>query len=262
MRVATWNTKQAVAPVLPPDRAWAWMEEHIDPDIVVLTEAKVPRDGVPAGWSAEWVEGGIGPRRRWGTVVAARGVRLERIHEVRSRFRTRTLDPTWPAAAIVADAFVGSERWATIVGLYAVTVDATGVAVGNGAYSLPKLLEDLEPVFASRRSDRVILAGDFNLWPRDVSRILDRYPVIDLIAETAVERKALPGCCGCDLDRCGHLWTHRNRGGKNPSVQQLDYLLAGPGLIGDLVGISGGYGDFPHADEASDHAPVVAEFRS
>jgi len=39
MRVATWNTKQAVAPVLPPDRAWAWMEEHIDPDIVVLTEA-------------------------------------------------------------------------------------------------------------------------------------------------------------------------------------------------------------------------------
>lgn len=30
MRVATWNTKQAVAPVLPPDRAWAWMEEHAD----------------------------------------------------------------------------------------------------------------------------------------------------------------------------------------------------------------------------------------
>ncbi|MFM7225432.1 MAG: hypothetical protein ACKO1Y_08420, partial [Actinomycetota bacterium] len=160
MRLATWNMKQAVAPVLGQAAAWAWMEEHVAPDVAVLTEAKVPKEGLPAGWTAEWVEGGIGPRRRWGTVVTGRGVRLERVSEVRSRLRTRPLIPTWPAAMIVADAFVGSERWATIVGLYAVTFDGEGRRTGNGSYSLPKLLEDLEPLLASRRGDRLVLAGD------------------------------------------------------------------------------------------------------
>ncbi|MFN5600856.1 MAG: hypothetical protein ACK48T_01885, partial [Acidimicrobiaceae bacterium] len=68
MRIATWNMKQAVAPKKPLAELWKWMEESVDPDVIVLTEAKGPADGVPAGWTAVWRQGGIGPRRTWGTI--------------------------------------------------------------------------------------------------------------------------------------------------------------------------------------------------
>ena len=79
MRVATWNMKQAVAPRRPLADLWSWLEGEVDPDVVVLTEAKVPAGGPPPGWVAVWEPDGIGPRRRWGTVVAGRdAVRLSR----------------------------------------------------------------------------------------------------------------------------------------------------------------------------------------
>jgi hypothetical protein len=72
LRVATWNMKQAVSPKKPLDVLWRWVEDEIAPDVIVLTEAKVPKDGLPHGWNAVWTPDGIGPKRRWGTVVAAR----------------------------------------------------------------------------------------------------------------------------------------------------------------------------------------------
>lgn len=43
MIVATWNMKQAVAPKKPLNELWAWIENEIDPDIIVLTEARPPQ---------------------------------------------------------------------------------------------------------------------------------------------------------------------------------------------------------------------------
>ena len=45
---------------------------------------KGPKDGVPSGWTAQWKEGGIGHRRRWGTILAGRGVELRPITHVGS----------------------------------------------------------------------------------------------------------------------------------------------------------------------------------
>jgi hypothetical protein len=62
MRLATWNLKQAVAPKRKMHELWAWMESNINPDVVVLTEAKEPDTGIPDGWTAVWQAGGIGPK--------------------------------------------------------------------------------------------------------------------------------------------------------------------------------------------------------
>jgi len=263
IRVATWNTKQAVAPVLGAAAAWEWMEREIAPDLVVLTEAKVPRSGIPAGWVAEWEPDGFGPNRRWGTVVAATGdLSLRRVDAVEIGGRRLALEPTWPAAAITTDVFIGRHLWATVVGLYGFTVDLDGVSVGHGFFSVPQLLADLEPLLDSERGERLIVAGDLNLLPRDAVSIAEAFGLVDLIEWTGSDRSGpLPGCRMCDLgDDCRHLWTHRNRGGKNPSVQQIDYLFASKRIANEVDRVFGGYGDFPHADEASDHAPVVAEF--
>ena len=72
--VATWNMKQAVAPKKPLPELWEWIENSISPDVIVLTEARVPKEGLPEGWQAIWTPGGIGPRRTWSTIIAARNI--------------------------------------------------------------------------------------------------------------------------------------------------------------------------------------------
>ena len=72
--VATWNMKQAVAPKKPLPELWDWIENVINPDVIVLTEARVPKEGLPESWQAIWTPGGIGPRRTWGTIIAARNI--------------------------------------------------------------------------------------------------------------------------------------------------------------------------------------------
>jgi hypothetical protein len=52
VRVATWNLKQAVAPLHKPDVLWQWMAENVDPHVVAFTEGKVPGDEAPDGWTA------------------------------------------------------------------------------------------------------------------------------------------------------------------------------------------------------------------
>jgi len=61
---------------------WAWMESNINPDVVVLTEAKEPEGGIPTGWTAVWKPGGIGPKRRWGTIVAAKDAELRTVDSI------------------------------------------------------------------------------------------------------------------------------------------------------------------------------------
>jgi len=267
VRVATWNMKQAF-----PRRGttvpglWDWVTEALAPDVVVLTEARVPRDGPPGRWRAVWDEGGVGPRRRWGTVVAGRGVNVARVdHVTLGRFRRRSvpLSPRVPGTAVVADVTVDGDRWATVVGLYGLTVDLDGTSVGHGRIMVPALLDDLAPLLRSDRGDRVIVAGDFNLWPCDMPPVVEELGLVDLTAATSADRPALEGCRGCDAptaEACGHLWTHRNGDSPNAARQQIDFILATPALRGELTAVSGGIGDHPDAWDLSDHAPVVADF--
>jgi exonuclease III len=268
MRVATWNMKQAVAPRKPLDELWAWAERSIAPDVVVLTEAKVPAGGPPPGWDAVWIDGGIGPGRRWGTVIAGRGVELKPVDQVTvGRFRRRAVSVTsrQPAAALATDVLVNGKRWATVVGLYGLTTDLDGNSCGHGGFMTPALLHDLSPLFSSDRRDRIIVAGDFNLHPRNMRSLFSQLGLMDLTSMTRSERQPLEGCTGCDSpspEECGHLWTHKNGSSENATRQQIDFILATVELARELDQLTGGISDYPDAWEVSDHAPVVADFRS
>lgn len=261
MRVATWNMKQ-VAPKRPLAERWAWMEEQIGADIVVLTEAKVPDEGPPTGWSAIWTPGGVGKRRRWGTVVAGRGVDLVEVTEVPRRLRQPLpLRFEWPAVVHAADVHIEGERWGTVIGLYGITLGPDGESIGSGAYSVGVLMEQIDPLLRSRRDERVLVAGDFNLVPSTMTGLADDYGLVDLVEATADTRPPLEGCTGCSTgSACGHLWTHRNTDNPGAKAQNIDYLLASPRLAGEATSVFGGIGDFPDAWDVSDHAPVVADF--
>lgn len=56
------------------------------------------------------------------------------------------------------------------------------------------------------------------------------------------------------------MWTHKNTGGANPSIQQVDYVFVSEELVGEIQSVKGGSADFPDAWEMSDHAPVVVNF--
>jgi exonuclease III len=258
MRVATWNMQQ-VAPRKPIEKRWEWIENTIDPDVIVLTEAALPKTGLPAGWSAIWTEGGVGESRRWGTIIAGRNVEVIPISDRRSKLRRRPLEFSWPAVAQVAEVRANGSHWGLVVGLYGITMDVQGNSVGHGRRSVPQLLREVAPVVD--KADRVVVAGDFNLWPADKPSELHRLGLIDLVEATASQRPVLTGCSGCGMGtNCGHMWTHRNGTSPNAAVQHLDYVFATPPLVKKLSSVRGGIRDFPEAWEYSDHAPVVAEF--
>lgn len=263
MRVATWNLKQAVAPKRPLPELWQWAADRIRPDCIVFTEGKVPSSGVPRGWTAEWNPDGVYPeqRNRWGTVVAGRGVEIIPLTTVKSRLRRHTLEVSWPSAVQVVDVFDNGHYWGTVVGFYAVTKNGRGVSTGNGAYSWPTMMNQLERLFESDRAQRLVVAGDLNLLPKDIGSVADRFDLIDVIDHTAATRPKLKGCNSCKMvSGCHHLWTHKNTGGANPSAQQVDFIFVSDELFDEVKQVEGGGRDFPDAWEMSDHAPVVVEF--
>jgi len=259
VRLATWNLKQAIAPKKPLPELWEWMENEIDPDVVILTEAKVPKEGFEH-WTTQWNPAGIDPKRKWGTVIAGRGVELRKVTEVKVGGRTERLEHKWPSIVEVSDVLIEGERWGTVAGIYGLTVDLYGKSCGHGRYSVPLALAELDPLFESDRFDRLVIGGDFNMWPNDIPRFL-REDMFDLVEVTGNLRGPLDGCSGCDLgDECCHVWTHKNGNSPNAARQQIDFLFASRSLAEELSGIAAGIDDFPDAWDVSDHAPILVEF--
>lgn len=262
LRVCTWNLKQAVAPRKPLPELWTWLEDRVSPTVAVLTEARVPKGGPPSGWSVQNTPEGIGKGRPWGTVLAARGATLEPVTHTRSRLKRAPLQFTFPATVQVADVLVGRERWATVVGVYGLGVNRHGERTGSGRWTIPLMARELAPLLESNRGERLILAGDFNLWPCDAQIAMTGTGLVDLVEHTAHERPALGGCSGCTLgEACGHMWTHRNGNSPRAAVQNIDFMYASRALLPELMVVTGGIADFPDAWQVSDHAPVVADFR-
>jgi len=269
VKIATWNMKQAVAPKKKLHDLWEWADQVIDADVLALTEAKAPAD-LGQDWSVLFDPAGIYSKggNCWGTVLASRKVELRPVSGVKKVFRSKSLHFTWPAAVQVADIYDTNERWGTIVGMYAVTRDGQNNDVKSGRWSLPHLLGQLEDLFDSRLGDRVVVAGDFNLWPFEVQRHLRGFDLTDLVEHTASSRRPLDKCANCELltqrgravNECGHLWTHRNGNQPGAKRQQIDYILCTSSLLREFRFLSGGLADFPDSFDISDHAPVVAEF--
>lgn len=260
MKIATWNIKQAIAPKKPLPELWQWMDSDINPDIIVLTEAKVPKEGVPFGWNAVWKDDGIGPNRRWGTVIAARtGFDLIDISEGASGRGGFSVSHTWPGTVTIVDVMRSGKYVATVVGIYGITLDLEGNSIGSGEVSVPTILDDLKKFFGSKRSKNLVIVGDFNLTPNRMPDFLfNRF--VDVVEETFGERE-LVGCSGCTSNKspCGHMWTHKNGNKPGARVQHLDYIFVSKKIARNIVEVKGGVADFPDAWDVSDHAPVMLE---
>ena len=260
MRIVTWNLNTPFTKAESRIEQWKWIDNRLAADIAVLTEAEIPNSGLPDGWNAIYKQGGIGDTRRWGTIIASReGIVLRDITNGAEGKDGFALTHSRPGTVVVADILKKNKIAATLVGVYATTTDANGKKVGNGFSSLTEILEDLQPLFNSKRSKRLILAGDLNLLPSNVpDELYIRF--CDAVLETEKTRWEAGYCCDCASDQmCGHMWTHWNRSVPN-RIQNLDYVFLSKKLFIRLGSVTGGRRDFPDAELLSDHAPVVADF--
>jgi hypothetical protein len=255
LRLATWNM-QTLFPVRPNGK-WGYLDEVIDADIAILTEAK---PDVESRYQQVYQDGGLGKGRRWGTIVAARPpYSLVETRFVRRRFGSDVdLYNTWPGSVVVCDVLREGTTVLTVAGVYAVTVDREGVKTGNGWHTTKDIFRDLAPLIAKHRND-LIVGGDLNLWPDDAHR---RIPptVVDLVEHTAPFRAPSPDCVCRSPKPCHHIWTHNNSiAGK---FQQIDYLFATRRTVKRIKALSGGPDDFADIWSWSDHAPLIAELSS
>jgi exonuclease III len=262
MKIATWNIKQAVAPKKPLAELWDFAADVIGADVMVFTEGKVPGDGAPDGWTAVWRAEGIDPKRKWGTVIAARnGVELVDVTNGVDGDGGFVIGHSWPGTVTIVDVVEDGETVLTIAGVYGITQDADGNSIGSGAHSVPNILNELVDLINSPRGERLVIAGDFNLWPRDMPEELYEI-MIDVVEDTSDTREPLEDCSGCSFEGepCGHMWTHKNGNGEGSAVQNIDYVFIAPELADVCVDVYGGEADFEGIWEVSDHAPVVVEF--
>jgi endonuclease/exonuclease/phosphatase (EEP) superfamily protein YafD len=193
--------------------------------------------------------GGIGPRRTWGTIVAAR----KPIELVKAEFKVNAFDEAeWaspaPGSVESVDIVLEGETWATVVGAYAFMPNSK-----NGFEALEGILCEVIDVFASGR-ERMIVAGDFNLWPNDLNRYMNDLPLIYTIGTIDGIPELVDGKGG------SRIWTHKNGNSPNAARQEIDYIYVSEALADEFVSGCGGIDDYPTSWEFSDHAPVMAQF--
>ena len=247
--VATWNMKQAVAPKKPLPELWDWIENSISPDVIVLTEARVPKEGLPEGWQAIWTPGGIGPRRTWGTIIAARNVDIRPAEFTRNPDNDEDYKSPQTGTLHTADIIIDNEVWATIVGAYGYMPESK-----NGWDALLGIANECADLILSG-NDRVILAGDFNLWPDHLVPIIEENLGLVDVMSFVEDLPELEGAVGGS-----RIWTHKNGNSPNAARQELDFIFVSEELSDEITTVGGGINEFPDSWDMSDHAPVVVDF--
>ena len=257
IRLATWNM-QHLFPVASFDEKWQYLEDVIRPDVAVLTEARFPKLTIPAGWHAQFSPDGIDDKRKWGTAITTRTLELLPLTSISRRFRKQiNLRIPGGGATQVSQLQTKNGFTCIVIGIYAPLDDFNGTKTGNGYESGRQILDALTPVLRAHRN--VIVAGDLNLLPSDAALLMKSTGLVDLVEYTAASRPILDGCAHCGMsDRCGHMWTHRNKSVPEKR-QNIDYVFASKSMLPKVSKVSGGASDFPEVWEFSDHAPVVVD---
>jgi len=245
LKIATWNTKQGVAPRQKEPELWRWIQGTINPDVIVLTEAKVPKAGFPQGWSGVWVPGGVGKSRPWGTIIAGQNIELVKTIFKRRKTKSESNRPN-PATSFCVDVMIGGELTCRVMGHYGLMLDGMD---GRGALIL--LYRELDDLIKEHGDKKLIVAGDFNLWPDYMGGFKNRglTSVTDLRSSFPKLRSPESG---------SRIWTHKNGPKASDGMrQELDFIFISKDLKKKFVSTKGGVGDYPDAWEMSDHAPVT-----
>ena len=244
IRIATWNTKQGVAPRQKAPVLWDWITRQTKADILVLTEARVTAEGITDGWQALYTPGGLGGRRNYGTIIAARGVQIQRAEFPRSE---KASEYPNPATTFAVEVLVEGELELVVLGAYGLLDEHE-----NGLHELNLIAKEHFDLTEKYGLDRVVVAGDFNLWPKHLLPIAHELELKDVTSA----RTAFPKLREPRGD--SRIWTHKN-GAKDTdgARQELDFIFVSKHFDGKLKDIRGGVDDFPNAWDMSDHAPVA-----
>jgi hypothetical protein len=246
IRIATWNTKQGVAPRQREHVLWDWIQNTIDPDLIVLTEAKVPKDGFPSGWNGVWVPGGVGRKRPWGTIIAGSNLELVRTDFKRRKSKSEANRPN-PATTFCVDVLREGELLLRVLGHYGLMLDSM-----DGRAALGLLHRELDDVISEHSDKRLVVAGDFNIWP---DYVVGGFESIGMTSVTDL-RKSFPNLRNPESG--SRIWTHKNGPKESDGMrQELDFIFISKDLKKKLVSTKGGVGDFPDSWDMSDHAPVT-----
>ena len=224
------------------------LSSSIDPDLIVLTEAKAPKAGMPEGWSGVWVPGGVGNRRPFGTVIAGKQVELRKTEFRRRRTKSAENQPN-PAATFCVDVIREGELLFRVLGHY-------GLMLGdkNGLDAHEVLHREIDDILHEHGDTKFIVAGDFNLWP---DYVVGDFKSIGMTSVTDL-RKSFPTLR--DPQYGSRIWTHKNGAKASDGMrQELDFIFVSKDLKKQFINTKGGIDDFPDAWEMSDHAPVTVD---
>lgn len=152
-----------------------------------------------------------------------------------------------PATSFCVDVMYGGELLCRVLGHYGLMLDNM-----DGYDALDLLHRELDDVMSEHGDKKLIVAGDFNLWPNDVVMgFKDKglTTVTDLRSSFPKLRSPESG---------SRIWTHKNGPKASDGMrQELDFIFISKDLKKKFVSTKGGVGDYPDAWEMSDHAPVT-----
>lgn len=235
LRIATWNMKQGVAPRQKAPALWDWISRETNADLLVLTEARVTKEGIPDGWHLEHVPGGIGGRRNYGTIIAARGA----VEIQRAKFPRTGPDSEYPhpATTLAVEVFINGQLELVVLGAYGLLNGSV-----SGLDEFARVVSEFGDIVEEYGLERLVIAGDFNLWPDHLLGCTEEMGLIDVTSQ----RRSIPKL----RDPVGgsRIWTHKNGAIHTDGArQEIDFIFVSEDLRDGLREIMGGVDDFPDA---------------
>jgi endonuclease/exonuclease/phosphatase family metal-dependent hydrolase len=126
----------------------------------------------------------------------------------------------------------------------------------NGQDALHGAQCEIEDLIYEYGSDKLICAGDFNLWPDHVTRSFEEIGMTSVTDLRASFPKLTNPVAG------SRIWTHKNGAKASDGArQELDFIFLSKDLVKRVDGTKGGVGDFPDSWDMSDHAPVTVDLK-
>ncbi len=266
MRVISWNIA---------DRAKAWQTlERLEPSIALLQEAlPPPRDVAVDVWS-ESLDPSWRARVRG---LSPHGAAIACFDPTIKARRVDVVDPSdaapgditisHPGQFAVAE-IIGADATMNLVSLYGIWEKQPGVGIYSEA-TLHRAISDLTPLLQAKTP--LLIAGDLNIfrgytldgektWLARYDTVFDRFSAYDVeVAGPFREEGPLEGC-RCDQPGCRHVRTYRHQYKETSRPDQLDFVLANPGMrerIRSCKVIA-----TPETWAVSDHAPIATEIEA
>jgi endonuclease/exonuclease/phosphatase family metal-dependent hydrolase len=209
-------------------------------------------------------EDGIDAKRPWSSAVVSFGHPISEVRKWRGKaHRTEEdLQRTFPGTVITALVELPYAAPIAVVSWYG------RIDEGYAYATVHRQLTDMNPLLDSRQGKRLIIGGDLNCSTQldppysDIHRnLFERFEVHGLINLTQATRDRRPQLQGCPCDqlqRCGHVQTHRHS--RSRRSWQDDYIFASEELAVRLTSCEVIDQGSPSPWEFSDHCPVVATF--